>query len=96
MNAEDEEENEKQQALNCTTVSHQSVSMKRRFDFTSKMSGSDVVTSKKLKNYDIKTFLDREITSYGEIKGIRQIKFQLEISFSASIEVLDDFKVFEK
>ena len=30
------------------------------------------------------------------LKGIRQIKFQLKISFPASIEVLDDFKVFEK
>ena len=29
------------------------------------------------------------------LKGIRQIKFQLKILFPASIEVLDDFKVFE-
>ena len=46
LNAEDVEENKKQQALNCTAVSHQSVSMKRRLEFISKMSGSDVVTSK--------------------------------------------------
>ena len=66
LNAEDEEEKQKQQALNCTAVSHQSVSMKRRFDFISKISGCDVVTSKQLKNHDNKTFLDREMTSYEE------------------------------